>query len=106
MNMESMKTDAPKNKPPQKAPHPLAAELATMDGIPVFELRFCVQGGRDLPLPDSNGGFGVLRATDMREITYLTKPQLFRVVQRTRDPMQKTRTLYVPREWAMFEPLE
>jgi hypothetical protein len=103
--METMKTDknAPKQAPPK---HPLTTELAQMEGIPVLELRFCVQGGRDLPYVDSNGGMGTLRAREDRDVCYLPKVMLYRVVQRSRDPKVKTKTFYIPREWATFEPLE
>lgn len=106
--METMKTEKPKSTlpAPPKAVNPVVAELAAMDGIPVFELRFCVQGGRDLPLLDSAGGMGVLRARADRTITYLPKMQLHRVVQTSRDPQIPTLTFYIPREWATFQPLE
>lgn len=93
---------------PKKDPHPLVAELAAMDGVPCAILRFCMpQGGsRDLPLEGSNGGFTTLPANERRTIAFLSKVGMYRVVEVSRDPKVKTKTLYVPREWATFEPLE
>jgi len=102
--METMKDK--NTKPVAKATHPLVTELAGAEGVPVLELRFCVKDGRDLPLPESNGGIGILRAREDTDITFLPKVLLYRVVRRSRDPNVKTRTFYIPREWAMFEPLE
>lgn len=108
--METMKNEAPKNEKKQQSPakpvHPLVAELAAAEGVPVAELRFCVQNGRDLPLAESNGGISNLKAKADTDITFLPKLLLYRVVRRHRDPDVKTKTFYIPREWAMFEPLE
>ncbi len=93
--METMKTDPkkPNDAQPRKATDP-------SDGIPVYELRFCVQGGRDLGL-DSSGGQGILRVREGREITYFPSRRWFRVVEKNR-----TRPMYIHESWAAWEPLE
>ncbi len=105
--METMKSDASKTNSkgaPPDAPKVTGDPL--VDGIPIFELRFCVQGGRDLPLPDANGGMGTLRARENRKITYLHKLRFYRVTQTSLDPTVKTLTFYIPETWATFQPLE
>ncbi len=105
--METMKPDATKNN--GKAPPPEPRKVTgdpLVDGIPVFELRFCVQNGRDLPYVDSHGGTGTLRARPDRDITYLPKLRHHRVVQRSTDPKVSTKTFYVHETWCTFEPIE
>lgn len=91
--METMKTDATKNKPAEP-------RKADGDGIPVYELRFCVQGGRDIGL-DSSGGTGILRTRKGREIVYYPSRRWFRVVEEGRP-----RPIYIHETWASWEPLE
>lgn len=105
--METMSTKSEPNKTkaaPTAQVHPLIAELATMEGLPIFEIRFCVQGGRDVGL-DETGGTGKLRIREGRTITFLPKARLFRVVEKSRDIKVKDKTIYIPSEWASFEPL-
>jgi hypothetical protein len=109
--METMKHDSKiKTTQPSmmKQANAVIVELAAMEGIPVYELTFCVgmNNKPDLPLSDSYGGLGKLRIRPDREITYLPKMLFYRVVQISRDPRVKTKTFYIPREWATFEPLE
>ncbi len=74
-----------------------------VDGEPVYELRFCVQGGRDLPLPDANGGMGTLRARGDRSITYFARRRHHRVIQTFLD--RPTVEFWVPETWCCYEPL-
>ena len=96
----------PKSIVPPKVSHPMVADLAAMEGVPVFEMRFAVgfNNKPDLPYVDSNGGVGRLRASPTVTIDYLPKAMLFRVVAKRNDVGVKT--FYIPREWAVFEPLE
>lgn len=102
--METMKIDSAKKQvtPPAKPIHQHVAELAAMDGIPVYELLFSTPA--DLPIPESGGGTRRIRVRHDREITYLPKMMLYRVVQVSKDG--PTVTFYVPRELAVFVPLE
>lgn len=88
--METMKTEP--SKAPRKSTDP--------DAIPVYELRFCVQGGRDLGL-EEGGGRGILRVREGREIVYFPSRRWFRVTEKNR-----TRPLYIHESWASWEPLE
>ncbi len=98
--MDTMKPDAQKNgKTPSDA-----KDLAWLEGTPVYELRFCVQGGRDLPLPDANGGMGTLRARDNRKITCLDRKPFYRVTETSRDKAPVT--FFIPQSWATFQPFE
>jgi hypothetical protein len=89
--MEKMTPESKKSAEPRKS---------DPDGIPVFELRFCVQGGRDLGL-DASGGQGILRTRKGREITYYPQRRWFKVVEENR-----ARPIYIHESWASWEPLE
>lgn len=91
--METMKVDPKKPNDAQSR--------KDGDGIPVYELRFCVQGGRDVGLDDDAGGRGILRTKQGREITYFPQKRFYRVID-----SRKKRPLYIPESWATFEPLE
>ncbi len=106
--MDTMKTPAKPNTPPQKPPNDLVDDLATMAGIPVYELSFSVgmNNKPDLPIPDFGGGQGKLRARKGREITYLPKMLFYRVIQVTHEPKGAAITFYIPREWATFTPID
>jgi hypothetical protein len=109
--METMTTNKSKPSVPAPVKPPIntsVLDLATMDGIPVYELTFCVgmNNKPDLPIPDSGGGMGKLRCRPDREITYLPKVLFYRIVQTSRDDKVGTTTFYIPREWAIFQPLE
>lgn len=82
------------NKPKTEARKP------DTDGIPVYELRFCVQGGRDLGL-DTSGGQSILRVREGREITYYPNRRWFCIVERNRK-----RPMYIHETWASWEPME
>jgi len=73
------------------------------DGIPVYELRFCVVGGRDIGVGRgaNTGGTGKLRATEGLEITYYPSRRWFRV-----DDRNQKRPVYIPESWCTWEPLE
>jgi hypothetical protein len=72
--------------------------------IAVYELRF-KSPYPDLGLPSMSGGSGTIRTKDGITIGYLPQQQLYRIVTTSRDPKVKPRTIFVPREWASFEPL-
>lgn len=106
--METMK-----NEKPKPARHKLVAELAEMEGIPVYELTFAT----NKPDIDGTGGTGKLRmkpdpralVKDQhagREIAFLPKLNRYRVVEKSHDPKIGTHTYYIPGDWATFEPLE
>ncbi len=93
--------------PPVKPRNELVDDLATMAGIPIYELSFSVgmNNKPDLPIPDFGGGQGKLRARKGREITYLPKMLFYRVVQTSADPKTAV-TFYIPSIWAAFTPLD
>ena len=89
--MEAMKPDTNKPKNEQRR--------TEADGIPVYEIRFCVQGGRDIGL-NPHGGESILRSNDRYEITYFPQRRWFRVVAKNRP-----RPIYVHETWVSWEPL-
>ena len=100
-----METMNPNTKAPAKASsNKLADELRTEPGIPVYELRFRGTPGPDLPLKTRTQP-SQLRASERIEITYLLRLQLYRVVEATREKGAKDVVVYVPREWASWEPM-
>jgi len=54
-------------------------------------------------LPNGAGGSGIVRAREHCKIHYLPRQQLYRIVQSFTDVKMKTRTIFLPREWASFE---
>ncbi len=95
--MESMK-DA-KNRPPEQIKgDPMG------DGIAVFELRFCVPNGRDLPYVDAHGGRGTLRSERGRKITYFPRIRHHQVT--VNFPDARVKKFYIHESWATWEALE
>lgn len=105
--METMKHEPGKKPPPPatKPPHPLVADLTAMEGIPIYQLWF-KPPHPDLPLRESAGGMGTLRARKDREITLLPKMDCFRVTVTSLDDKIGTKRFYIPRDWATYEPLD
>lgn len=97
--METMKTD----KQPTSSKPSTDAER----GLPVYEIRFCVQGGRDIGLENqSAGGSGIIRRSERLELTYFPVRRFYRIVETYNDKKKKPKTVYVPEAWATWEPLE
>lgn len=95
--METMKNDKQQNA---KAPAP------GENGVAVYEIRFCRQGGRDIGIENqSPGGSGIVRANERLEITYLPSKRFYRLVEKYLDNKRPTKTIYVPENWATFEPM-
>jgi hypothetical protein len=75
------------------------------DEVPVHELRFR-QPYPDLGLPGMAGGSGIIRTGRDLTLTYLPERDRYRIVVKPSDPKGKTRTLFVPGDWAAFEVAE
>lgn len=77
------------------------------DAVSVYELRFNA-GYRDpdLWIEGSGGGRGSLRATKRLSIEYLPRRQFYRVEERPLSEKARPLVFFIPREWAMWIPLD
>jgi hypothetical protein len=73
----------------------------------IYELRFCVVGGRDIPLRNQsvNGGTGVLRAKEGLEMAWFKSRRQIRIVETYRDRDMAPLTLWIPESWACWIPM-
>ena len=90
----------PNKKPTSQQSQEQASELAGVE-IHLFELRFRTTNGAgpDLGIPGLNNP-GIVRKREGLTMVYLVRSKLYRISWTG----ERAATIYVPHEWATFEP--